>query len=237
MKIIHHSAASRGHANHGWLNTHHSFSFAGYYDPDRTNFGALRVLNDDEVAAGRGFGAHSHDNMEIISIPLEGDLEHQDNMGNTTVIRAGDIQVMSAGTGVVHSEKNRNRDRDVKFLQIWVIPNRRDVRPRYEQITMDSQREANAWNRVLGPEPGEGAVWIHQDAYFSIGRFASDTATTYSLNRPGHGVYFFILEGSATVEGQDVGHRDGLGIIDATTIKLTAGPAGVRILAMEVPMK
>ena len=238
MKTIHHPADSRGHANHGWLDTHHTFSFASYYDPERTHFGVLRVLNDDEVAAGRGFGSHPHDNMEIISIPLEGDLEHKDSMGNTTVIKEGDIQVMSAGTGVVHSEKNRHTDRDVKFLQIWVFPDRRNVEPRYDQIHMDETRERNTWHQVLTPKDAgvEGAVWIHQDAYFSIGRLDAGKTIDYTFNKPGHGVYLFVLEGSAEVDGQQLGRRDGLGVTATETFAVTAGDAGARILAMEVPM-
>jgi redox-sensitive bicupin YhaK (pirin superfamily) len=236
MQTVYHSADSRGHANHGWLNTHHTFSFAGYRNPERMNFGVLRVLNDDEVAAGRGFGSHPHDNMEIISIPLEGDLEHRDNMGNTTVIREGDIQVMSAGTGVVHSEKNKNLDRDVKFLQIWVFPNKRNVEPRYDQIKMDAGREHNRWARVLQPEAGEGSVWIHQDAYFSIGRFDPGTETEYTFNREGHGVYLFILEGGAEVDGRKLGRRDGLGVSATDRFTVKIGNEGARILAMEVPL-
>src|SRR3954469_25515365 len=143
MKSILHKANTRGHANHGWLDSWHTFSFASYYNPQRTHFGALRVLNDDTVAAGMGFGRHPHDNMEIISIPLEGDLEHGDNMGNTTVIKQGDVQIMSAGTGVVHSEKNRNMDRQVKFLQIWVFPNQKNVKPRYDQKSFSQEEKHN----------------------------------------------------------------------------------------------
>jgi len=236
MKTVHHPAHTRGHANHGWLNAHHTFSFAGYHDHKRMQFGALRVLNDDEIAAARGFASHPHNNMEIISIPLEGDLEHKDNMGNKTVIREGDIQVMSAGTGVVHSEKNHNTDREVKLLQIWLFPNKRNVEPRYDQISMDAEQEHNQWNRVLTPEPTDGAVWIHQDAYFSIGRFDADKETTYVFNKPGHGVYLFVLEGSATVDGQELSRRDGLGVTDTKGFTVAAGPQGARILAMEVPM-
>ena len=236
MKIIHHPAHTRGHANHGWLNTHHTFSFAGYHDHKRVQFGALRVLNDDEVAPARGFGSHPHENMEIVSIPLEGDLEHKDDMGNRTVIKEGDIQVMSAGTGVVHSEKNHNNDREVKFLQIWLFPNKRNVEPRYDQISMDTSLEHNQWHKVLTPKPTEGTVWIHQDAYFSIGRFDAGTETKYILNQPGHGVYLFLLEGSATVDGQELDRRDGLGVTDTREFSLTTGPEGARILAMEVPM-
>ena len=236
MNTVFHPAASRGHANHGWLNTHHTFSFAGYYNPERMHFGVLRVLNDDEVVAGRGFGSHPDDNMEIISLPLEGDLEHKDSMGNTTVIREGDIQVMSAGTGVVHSEKNKNLDRGVKFLQIWVFPRERDVKPRYDQLHLDTAREEGRWNLVLTPEPREGAVWIHQDAFFSIARFAGDQAIGYDLNREGHGVYLFVLEGEVRVNGHHLGRRDGMGITDTTSFNVTAGPGGARVLAMEVPM-
>ena len=236
MNTIYHPADSRGHANHGWLNTHHTFSFASYYDPERTHFGVLRVLNDDEVVAGRGFGSHPHDNMEIISIPLEGDLEHRDNIGNTTVIKEGDIQVMSAGTGVVHSEKNKNLDRGVKFLQIWVFPRERNLTPRYDQISMDLAKEENAWHQVLSPEPADGAVWINQDAYFSIGRFDAGTTSEYAVHNPGHGVYLFVLEGSLALDGHHLHRRDGLGITATDRFSLTAGPEGTRVLAMEVPM-
>ncbi len=236
MNTIYHPADSRGHADHGWLTTHHTFSFAGYHDPERTHFGVLRVLNDDEVAAGRGFGSHAHDNMEIISIPLAGDLEHKDNIGNTTVIREGDIQVMSAGTGVVHSEKNKNPDRDVRFLQIWVFPRERNLPPRYDQISMDLTREQNTWHQVLGPAPADGAVWINQDAYFSIGRFDAGTTTEYTIRQAGHGVYLFVLEGSAELDGHRLHRRDGLGITATDGFRLTAGPEGARMLAMEVPM-
>ncbi|NJB86628.1 hypothetical protein GGR26_002405 [Lewinella marina] len=237
MKTIYHPAASRGYANHGWLSTHHSFSFARYYNPERMQFGALRVLNDDEVAGGRGFGSHPHDNMEIVSIPLEGDLEHQDSMGNTTVIREGDVQVMSAGTGVVHSEKNRNPDRPVKFLQIWVFPRERNVEPRYDQETLDTGAEDGRWHPVVTPEPQPGAVWMHQDAWFSIGRFAAGTTTEYTLNRSGNGVYLFVLEGSATVNGQTLNRRDALGVTEADGFTVDAGTQGARILAIEVPME
>ena len=238
MKTLFHPATSRGHANHGWLNTHHTFSFASYYDPQRMQFGALRVLNDDEVAGGRGFGSHPHDNMEIISIPLEGDLEHMDNMGNKTVIREGDIQVMSAGTGVVHSEKNKHADRPVKFLQIWVFPDQRDVNPRYDQVQLPETAAVDEWQTVLTSEAEAtaGAVWIHQDARFRIGRFTAGAVREYQNIKPGHGVYLFVLEGSIRVADQDVGRRDGLGITDASGFSLTAGDRGARVLAMEVPM-
>ena len=167
MKTVFHSADSRGHANHGWLDSHHTFSFANYYNPERLHFGALRVLNDDIVAPGRGFGKHPHDNMEIISIPLSGDLEHQDSMGNTTVIKQGDVQVMSAGTGVFHSEYNKNADKEVRFLQIWMFPREKGVKPRYDQITMNGQMKPNQFNQILSPNPKDEGVWVHQDPWWN----------------------------------------------------------------------
>ena len=166
-----HKADSRGFADHGWLKSYHSFSFAGYHHPERMHFGVLRVLNDDMVKGGMGFGKHPHDNMEIISIPLEGDLEHKDSMGNTTIIRNGDIQVMSAGTGIYHSEYNKNKDEAVKFLQIWIYPNKRNVTPRYDQLTMELADRKNKLQQVLSPNPEDAGVWIHQDAWFHIGNF------------------------------------------------------------------
>ena len=168
MKTILHKADTRGHANHGWLNSYHTFSFAGYYDPNRTHFGVLRVLNDDTVAGAMGFGAHPHDNMEIISIPTSGDLEHQDSMGNKQVIKEGDVQVMSAGTGVTHSEKNKNQDKEVKFFQIWVFPNKKNVAPRYDQKNFSAVDKHNKLLTVVSPlGSADGGVQIHQDAWFS----------------------------------------------------------------------
>ena len=236
MTLQYHPADSRGHADHGWLNTHHTFSFANYYDPQRMHFGALRVLNDDEVAPARGFGRHPHDNMEIVSIPLEGDLEHQDSMGNKAVIKEGDIQVMSAGTGVAHSEKNRNQDQQVKFLQIWLFPNKRNVEPRYDQLAMDTAKEDNQWHQVLSPNPDDEGVWIHQDAWFHIGRFDAGKTTTYRLKDAANGVYAFLLEGSATIGGQSLKRRDGLGITDTDSFEVAIGSEGARVLLMEVPM-
>jgi redox-sensitive bicupin YhaK (pirin superfamily) len=163
-----HRASTRGDANHGWLKSRHTFSFANYYDPERMHFGAIRVINDDIVAPGMGFGTHPHDNMEIISIPLEGDLEHKDSMGNTTVIRHGDIQVMSAGTGIKHSEYNKNDDSPVKFLQIWVFPNKRGVTPRYDQITLNTEDRKNRFQQILSPSSEDDGVWIHQNAWFHM---------------------------------------------------------------------
>ena len=236
MKTVFHPAGSRGHANHGWLNTHHTFSFARYYDPERINFGALRVLNDDEVAPGRGFARHPHDNMEIVSIPLSGDLEHEDSLGNVAVIREGDIQVMSAGTGVTHSEKNHQRDADVKFLQIWIFPRERDVAPRYDQQALDPAAERNQFAQVLSPNPDDAGVWINQDAWFHLGTFGEGREASYALKRPGNGVYVFLLEGAAEVAGQPMQRRDGLGISETDRFTVLSQAPGTRLLVMEVPM-
>ena len=183
MKTVLHRSDTRGFADHGWLRSYHTFSFANYYNPERMHFGMLRVLNDDTVAPGRGFGTHPHDNMEIISLPLEGDLEHRDSMGNTAVIREGDIQVMSAGTGITHSEYNRNSDREVKFLQIWVFPNKKGVRPRYDQISLKDIRKDNELYQVLSPFENDQGVWIHQDAWFHLGEFTRDVSSSYQLRK------------------------------------------------------
>jgi hypothetical protein len=234
--MIIHKADSRGHANHGWLNSFHSFSFASYYNPEKMNFGALRVLNDDTVSAGMGFGMHPHQNMEIISIPLEGDLEHKDSMGNVQVIRKGDIQVMSAGTGIHHSEYNRNQDRLTKFLQIWVIPNKENVSPRYDQISLNEQDRNNQLQQILSPNPDDEGVWIHQDAWFHMGRFDKDRSTSYQIKKSGNGLYAFVLKGSFTFENQLLETRDALGVWDVTSIHFSAKEDSSEILLIEVPM-
>ncbi len=231
-----HKAGTRGHANHGWLDSHHTFSFANYHNPDRMHFGVLRVLNDDRVDAGMGFGTHPHDNMEIISIPLEGDLEHKDNMGTNTVIKKGDIQVMSAGTGISHSEYNRNSDKLTKFLQIWVFPNKRNVTPRYDQITLNEAERHNKLQQVLSPNPDDEGVWIHQDAWFHLGKFDKNITTEYKLKKEGNGIYAFVLEGDFTISDIALNRRDGLGIWDTDSITLKADSQDAEILLMEVPM-
>jgi redox-sensitive bicupin YhaK (pirin superfamily) len=233
---VFHPANTRGHANHGWLNSYHTFSFASYYNPERIHFGVLRVLNDDTVAPGMGFGTHPHDNMEIISIPLSGDLEHADSMGNTTVIKNGDIQVMSAGTGIQHSEYNKNKDQEVKFLQIWVLPKVRNVTPRYDQMTLDPAQRHNQLQQVLSPNPDDAGVWIHQDAWFHLGQFDAGTTAQYNLKKSGNGVYAFLLSGSATIHGQPLQARDGLGLWDTPSFELSFDQSA-EILLMEVPMQ
>ncbi|MBK8547797.1 MAG: pirin family protein [Saprospiraceae bacterium] len=233
--IVLHKADTRGHANHGWLDSHHTFSFANYYNPDRMHFGVLRVLNDDVVSGGMGFGRHPHDNMEIISIPLEGDLEHQDSMGNTTVIRNGDIQVMSAGTGIQHSEKNKNQDKKVKFLQIWVFPNKRNVTPRYDQLTLKAEDRHNKLQQVLSPNADDEGVWIHQDAWFHLGTLDKGNKQNYQIRKKGNGVYAFAITGEVTIAGQPLSARDGLGMWDIDQFDIVAG-SNSEILLMEVPM-
>ena len=237
MQTVLHTAGSRGDVNHGWLHSKHSFSFANYYNPEKIHFGVLRVLNDDFVAAGMGFGLHPHDNMEIISIPLEGDLAHQDSMGNQTVIKHGDIQVMSAGTGVKHSEMNHNKDKPVKFLQIWVIPNKKDVTPRYDQITLDPANRINTLQQILSPNPDDAGVWIHQDAWFHIGKFDLDFKTNYNVKKAGNGMYAFVLYGSFELAGQTLNERDALGITDFDQFELKALTKEAEILLMEIPMQ
>lgn len=236
MKTILHKAGSRGHAEHGWLESWHTFSFAGYYDPQRMHFGALRVLNDDRVKGGMGFGTHPHDNMEIISIPTSGDLEHQDSMGNKQVIRQGDVQVMSAGTGIQHSEKNRNHDQDVRFFQIWIFPKERNLKPRYDQMHFSNEDKKNKFLTVVSPVgTKDGGVQINQDAWFSLGNLDKDLKTNYEIHKKGNGIYAFIIEGKASINGQSLEHRDGLAISETSSLEIIA-EENAQILLMEVPV-
>lgn len=235
MKTVLHKAATRGHANHGWLESYHTFSFAGYNDPTRVHFGMLRVLNDDSVAPGMGFGKHPHDNMEIISIPLEGDLQHEDSTGTKAVIRQGDVQIMSAGTGIVHSEKNANSDKQVKFLQIWVFPNQRNVTPRYDQKSFREEDQHNQLLTVVSPMGHAEGINIHQDAWFSLGKFDAGTTVTYDVKGEGNGVYAFVLEGDVTINEIALNRRDGLGISEEQSLTIKAD-TDLRILLMEVPL-
>lgn len=230
-----HKADTRGDANHGWLHSKHTFSFANYYNPERMSFGVLRVLNDDRVAAGMGFGKHPHSDMEIISIPLEGDLKHMDSTGRSEIIKQGDVQVMSAGSGIQHSEMNANKDKEVKFLQIWVVPNERGVTPRYQQITLEEGARDNKLQQVLSPNADDEGVWIHQDAWFHLGKLDKGTAVTYDIKKTGNGVYAFIIEGDATINGQKLEKRDGFGLWDVESLDITAD-SNAEVLLMEVPM-
>lgn len=234
MKTILHRANERGHANHGWLDSYHSFSFAGFYDPNKIHFGALRVLNDDTVKGGNGFGKHPHDNMEIVSIPLSGDLKHEDSTGRKEVIRQYDVQIMSAGSGIVHSEMNANADKEVKFLQIWVFPKERNITPRYEQKTFRPEDRKNRLQTVVAPEGGE-AVTINQDAWFSLGNLEQGVTTEYTLRQPGNGVYAFVIEGEVEVAGTRLNKRDAAGVWDTGRFEIKAG-TNAELLLIEVPM-
>ena len=236
-QTLFHPAASRGHADHGWLNTHHSFSFANWHNPERMHFGALRVLNDDQVAAGRGFGRHPHDNMEIISIPLSGSLRHEDSMGNVAVIEQGDVQIMSAGTGVIHAEHNHSDEEGVDFLQIWIFPNARDLKPRYDQQSFSLEDERNQWKCVVSPLGMEDdGVQIHQNAWLHLGTWSESKNFRYTKKRSENGVYAFVLEGSVQLQGESLGPRDAMGIIDSDTLDF-ASSAEARVLLLEVPMQ
>ncbi|WP_372830423.1 pirin family protein [Psychrobacter maritimus] len=235
MKTIYHAADSRGDANHGWLKSKHAFSFANYHNPERMGFGALRVINDDFVIGGQGFGKHSHRDMEIISIPLSGKLGHGDNIGNNGIIETGEIQVMSAGTGITHSEMNGDDTEAVKFLQIWVIPNKMNVEPRYQQIRMDDILKPNEFNQVLSPNADDAGVWIHQDAWFSMGDFDKGITQTYELKNPNNGVYIFVISGKVEVNGNTLDTRDGLGVWDTKNFTMDV-EEDTKVLLMEVPM-
>jgi redox-sensitive bicupin YhaK (pirin superfamily) len=234
-KTVLHKANTRGNADHGWLQSFHTFSFASYHNPERMHFGVLRVLNDDTVAPGMGFGTHPHNDMEIISIPLEGDLEHKDSMGNETVIHHEDIQVMSAGSGIQHSEYNKNKDKQVKFLQIWIIPNKKNVNPRYDQITLNKNDRKNKLQQILSPNSDDEGVWIHQDAWFHLANFDKGYSTEYTFKGENNGVYILNLNGDVIINNQLLNTRDGYGIWDTDSITINA-ESDAEFLIMEVPM-
>lgn len=236
MKTILHPSSSRGTADHGWLKTAHTFSFAGYYNPERVHYGVLRVLNDDWIAGGTGFGKHPHDNMEIVTIPLTGALEHQDSMGNKEVLRMGEVQAMSAGTGVFHSEYNASATDPCSLLQIWVIPERRGVEPRYEQRYYDVEALGKDWHTVVNPMGQGEAMPIHQQAWFSLTKIPAGTARNYRSKRSENGVYFFVIEGTAHIAGSALVSRDGLGVSEVDEVEVTA-TTDCFILAMDVPLR
>jgi len=235
MKTILHKANTRGHADHGWLNSFHSFSFAGYDDPQRVHFGMLRVLNDDVVAAGRGFGRHPHDNMEIVSIPLKGTLEHGDNTGGHGIIKSGEVQIMSAGSGIAHSEKNASENEPVNFLQIWIFPKEKNITPRYDQKEFKAEDRINKFQTVIAPEKDSNALWINQDAWFNLGDLKSGSVTQYKLKNSVSGVYAFIIEGDVTINEQKLNKRDGFGVWDTDMLSISAD-SDAQVLLMEVPM-
>ena len=236
MKLTLHKAGSRGHADHGWLKTWHTFSFANYYNPNRMHFGALRVLNDDSVQAGMGFGMHPHDNMEIITIVQEGELEHRDSMGNSSVIRPGEVQVMSAGTGIQHYEFNHSKTADVSLFQIWVFPDKQNVEPRYDQAQFTDQEMAGKWRVVVSPDGAQNSLWIHQQSWFSLGTFSKGEIAELKLNKSGNGWYIFLISGAISIGDETLQARDGIGIEevgDSITINIQDDS---KILAMELPV-
>jgi len=236
MKTLIHKANTRGHADHGWLNTHHSFSFASYFNPERVHFGMLRVLNDDIVKGGKGFGNHPHENMEIISIPLKGELEHKDSMGTSGVIRKNDVQLMSAGKGVFHSEYNKNADEPVNFLQLWIFPKYKDIAPRYDQKTFDPAGRENNFQEIVSPLESEGTgVKINQNAYLYLSNLTEGSELTYQIKREGNGVYVFVLRGDLTIAGEILGKRDGIGIHEADSFEIVANTKS-EVLLIEIPM-
>lgn len=236
MNTVLHKANTRGSADHDWLKVNHTFSFANYQNPDRMNFGVLRVLNDDTISGGKGFNPHPHNNMEIITIPLEGSIKHKDNMGNSSVIAHGDVQVMSAGKGVVHSEFNADENDDLKLLQIWLFANNQNVEPRYQQIPIREVETKNEFYQILSPYQGDQGVWIHQNAWFHIGEFDFKKKVNYKTHSSENGIYAFIIEGKAQIESQSLEKRDGFGIWNTNSIAIQAGENS-KILLMEVPMK
>ena len=235
MNKILHRADSRGLADHGWLRSRHTFSFAGYHDPKRMGFGRLRVINDDVVAPGGGFGTHPHDNMEIVSVPLTGALRHRDSMGNTHIIRHGEVQVMSAGTGITHSEYNDSDAEPVNFLQIWVLPKVRDIEPRYGQRAFDAAQRRNRFQVVVSPDGREDSIAINQDAFFSLADLEAGGRVTYTPHQPGNGVYLFVIEGGVEAAGERLRRRDALGLEEVGAMAIGADPE-TRVLAIEVPM-
>lgn len=232
-KMITHLAETRGVANHGWLQSKHTFSFAEYFNPERMGFGALRVINDDLVAGGMGFGTHPHRDMEIVSIPLEGVLQHKDSEGNAYQIKKGEVQLMSAGTGIAHSEYNASASDPVKFLQIWVLPKKLGIKPRYEQKAFELI--SSGFKLVLSPDGREESLTINQDAFFSLGKMNTSEKFSYNLKQSGNGVYIFVLKGDLSINGTAQKERDGVGITGADEISLQSN-SEVEVLIMEVPM-
>lgn len=230
-----HKADSRGKVNHGWLKANHSFSFGNYHNPERMNFGALRVLNDDFIDGGGGFGMHPHKNMEIITIPFSGKLEHKDSIGNNGIISKGDIQVMSAGSGIVHSEFNQSATDSVELLQIWVLPNKNGVTPRYEQITLNEEDRKNKWQQIISPNIHEEGIWIHQNAWFHLGDFDANQTISYSLKKKNNGVYLFLISGQLILDGIVLDKRDAIGIWEIEDFQLIT-KTNAEILIIEVPM-
>jgi redox-sensitive bicupin YhaK (pirin superfamily) len=234
MKANLHTANSRGHANHGWLKSYHSFSFANYFNPERMGYKALRVINDDYIAASEGFGTHPHKDMEIITIPLKGKLRHKDTMGNETVISSGEVQLMSAGTGIYHSEYNDTSDEEVNMLQIWVLPKKLGIEPRYDQKKYHLEDRTNKWQLVVSPDGREGSVEINQDAFFSMTNLIKGNSLSYERKLDKNGIYLFVIEGEVKVGDTVLHTRDALTIDNQSYIELAAS-ADSNLLLIEVP--
>ncbi len=224
----------RGRASLGWLDSHHTFSFGSYMNPDRMNFGALRVLNDDTVAPGEGFGTHPHHNMEIVSILLEGTMMHRDSMGSEQALRAGSVQVMSAGSGLTHSEYNGSASEALKFLQIWIIPRTRNVEPRYDEVSVGALTP-NVEHTIIAPYGHGGAMWIHQDAWLSLTDMTEGTTLQRGQRAPGIGTFIMPIEGSLLVNSTDLAHRDAIGLYNASTVTIHAQTVA-RVLIIDVPV-
>lgn len=230
--------SGRGTADHGWLQANFSFSFGNYYNPDMVQFGMLRVLNDDTIAAGMGFGTHPHENMEIITIPLEGGLTHRDSMGNQETVRFGEVQIMSAGTGIQHSEMNASQTERAKTLQLWIFPDRQNVTPRYGQKAFDLEGNRNKLVNVVSPEDKNdgNALWIHQQAFLHLGVFDEGQTFSYNVKVPQNGVYLFLIEGQLEINNETINERDAFGIVDFDAFEIKT-KAQSKILVIEVPMK
>lgn len=228
-------ANERGAADHGWLNAKHTFSFAGYYNPERVHFGMLRVFNDDIVAPGMGFGMHPHDNMEIVTIPIKGELEHKDSEGHHGVITQGEVQVMSAGSGLYHSEFNHSKEKEVNLMQIWVLPRERDIQPRYDQKAFDAEGRKNKFQIVASPEKDNGSLWLNQYVYFNLGDFDKDTTAKYERKLKNNGLWIFVIEGEAEVNGEKLERRDSMGITETDTAEFKFTKDS-KILVIDVPM-
>lgn len=235
MKKIIHKAENRGHINHGWLDTYHSFSFAQWYNPEKMGFGALRVINDDTVAPGKGFGMHPHDNMEIITIILEGSLKHRDSMDNEGIIKENEIQAMSAGSGIMHSEFNPSDSAYCKLFQIWVLPDKLNIEPRYEQISFDPTGKENRFMTLVSPTKADNSMFINQDAWFSISKLEKNKSIEYKLKNNQHGIYIFVIEGQVKASDEILGSRDALGLSEIDNVFLEA-QADSEFLVIEVPM-
>lgn len=237
MKKVLHPSLTRGKADFGWLKANYSFSFASYFNPERIQFGMLRVLNDDIIAPGKGFGTHPHDNMEIVSIPLSGELAHKDSMNHEEVIKAGEVQVMSAGTGVTHSEYNASDEHATNLLQVWIIPEQRDVTPRYDQKAFDLEKQKNTLQTVVTPKDNNDgvALWLNQQVYFNLGVFDSEQQIDYQLHKENHGVYVFVINGTVTCEGEQLKSKDAIGIWETMSISITT-TSSTKLLVIEVPM-